>query len=67
MLAAFHRVEAATLVLESDLLSFSFAVPGMMMKYWEPVPLAPEYVTVREGYQQALDFARQAGVCRGLS
>jgi hypothetical protein len=60
MAAAFQAVEATTLILESDLLSFSFAVPGMAMKYWDAVPLPPECVTVRAGYQRALVLAEQA-------
>ena len=42
MLDAFDQVQKATIGLEWNALSFSFPVPGMLMKYWKPtsVPTA---------------------------
>jgi hypothetical protein len=60
MLAAFREVEAVTVSLEWNNLSFSFTVPGMMLQYWRAAPMSAELVENRRGYQRALDAARRA-------
>ncbi|MFH1007771.1 MAG: hypothetical protein V1800_09750 [Candidatus Latescibacterota bacterium] len=60
MLTAFHEVEAVTVNLEWKNLSFSFPVPGMMMKFWKPGPMSADLIEDRAGYRRALEAARQA-------
>ena len=60
MLEVFREVEAATVQLEWHGLGFSFPVPGMMMKHWEPRPLPAELAAVAEHYRRALAAARRA-------
>ena len=60
MLEVFREVEAVTVSLEWHNLSFSFPVPGMMMQHWQPMPLSPELIENRQGYQRALDAAKRA-------
>ena len=60
MLAVFREVEAATVALEWHGLGFTFPVPGMITKHWQPEPLPGELATVHEHYASALVAARRA-------
>ena len=60
MLATFHEMEAVTINLEWKNSSFSFPVPGMMMKHWKPEPMRADLIEDRRGYQRALEAARRA-------
>ncbi|NUQ64277.1 MAG: hypothetical protein HUU20_17545 [Pirellulales bacterium] len=61
MLELFREVETATVALEWHGLGFTFPVPGMITKHWQPEPLAEELAAVRGHYQRALAAARRAG------
>jgi hypothetical protein len=60
MLTVFREVEAATVQLEWHGLGFTFPIPGMMMKHWQPQPLPAELAEVRDHYHRALVAARRA-------
>ena len=60
MLAALHLVESATLNLATNKINFSFYVPGMMMKFWNPEPKPAYLVELQQDYVQALEAARRA-------
>ncbi len=60
MLAVFHEVEAATVVLEQHALGVAFPVPGMMMKHWTDEPFSAGLAEVRGCYSRALSAARSA-------
>jgi hypothetical protein len=60
MLTVFREVDAATVQLEWHGLGFTFAIPGTMMKHWEPEPLPLELAKVSDYYQRALAAAKRA-------
>jgi hypothetical protein len=60
MLDVFREVEAVTVSLEWNNLSFLFPVPGIIMAQWQAAPLSAELVENRKGYQKALQAAKRA-------
>jgi hypothetical protein len=60
MLKTLLAVQSVTKNLEWNALSFSFPVPGMMMKYWNTKGLPATFDECRAGYQGALADVRLA-------
>lgn len=60
MLKAFHNVEKATVNLEQNNLSFSFPVPGMILKNWKPGPMPADLAKDRRLYTEALESSERA-------
>jgi hypothetical protein len=60
MLRVWREVEAATVELEWHGLGFTFPIPGMILKHWQPEPLSVELAAVRACYDRALTAARRA-------
>ena len=60
MLELFSELERITITLEEHGLGLTFPVPGMIMKHWTPEPMSAELLATLDGYQRALDAAKQA-------
>ncbi|NOY42081.1 MAG: hypothetical protein GXP26_09625 [Planctomycetes bacterium] len=60
MLTMFRELEETSILLEWKALGLGFAIPGMMMKHWQPGPMPETFAKAREGYQRALAAAKQA-------
>jgi hypothetical protein len=60
MLEVFREVEAVTVSLELNNLSFCFTVPEMLMQHWQAGPMSAELQENRRGYQRALAAAKRA-------
>ncbi len=60
MMKVYQEVQAVTVNLEWNHLTFAFAVPRMMLMHWKPEPMSADLVEDRQGYERALAAAKSA-------